>query len=211
MFKQTVDERLLLVLERLSRLEEIVKKFYLAGGTALSLLMGHRKSDDIDLFTIDKFDVMLYSNLLMNNDGVVNQTANQTIHGSMQNIKVSLLYFPYELIDKENQKEIFNIPLASIRDIACMKLLAITQRGEKKDFYDLYEIFKTVSLAELKISLEKKFGRDKLNLYSVARAFTYFDEAENSPVPDSLNHTKWDDVKNYFLKNEKQFTGILLD
>ena len=211
MFEQTVSQRLLLALEKLSGFDSVAGQFYLAGGTALSLLIGHRKSEDIDLFTFEKFDVEKITNVLLQHSGTVKETANQTVHGTLNDAKVSFLYYPYPLVaDSEKKEWIYKIKLASMQDIACMKLLAISQRGEKKDFYDLYEILKSVSMTALRMLLEKKYGAGKFNLYAVVRSLTYFDDAETSPAPESLNNTKWTDVKKFFLQNEKKFTSELI-
>ena len=211
MFEQTISQRLLLALEKLSGFESVAGPFYLAGGTALSLLIGHRKSEDIDLFTFEKFSVEKISDLLLQHSGTVRETANQTVHGTLEDAKVSFLFYPYPLIDASGGEEkIYKIKLASVRDIACMKLLAISQRGEKKDFYDLYEILKIIAMTELQTLLEKKYGEGKVNLYAIARSLTYFEDAEDSPLPESLNKTNWETVKKYFLANEKIFTEALI-
>lgn len=79
--------------------------------------------------------------------------------------------------------------------IACMKLNAVTQRGEKKDFYDLFEILKKYTLDNLLAAFEKKFEKYNYQKIAILKSLIYFDDAEKSPEPILLNKISWEEVK----------------
>ena len=208
MFQEAVDARILLLIDKISHVPELYNNFYLAGGTALTLQLGHRKSFDIDLFSKKDFNVEKYSQVILSLDGKILREEKGTIDAVIDDVKLSLLFYPYKLLEKYHM--IGHIRVADIKDIACMKVVAISQRADKKDFYDIYEVLKNMSPSELKELFLKKYGEKKINCYHILKSFFYFEDAEDSPDPISLNQTKWDEVKEYFISNEKIFTESLL-
>ena len=100
------------------------------------------------------------------------------------------------------------ISIAALEDIACMKVIAISQRSEKKDFYDLYEILHLLTPAELGSMVLEKYGRDSVNCFHILKSFFYFSEAEKSLDPISLRNVTWEGVKKYLLENEQKLTEI---
>jgi len=208
MFEEAVDPRVFLLIKKISKMQEIVDNFYLAGGTALAIQLGHRKSDDIDLFSQKHFSVEYYSQLLLTLRGKILIEEEGTIHVLIEDIKVSLLYYPYKLLLPF--KMIEGLSIASIEDIACMKIVALSQRAEKKDFFDVYEILKIFKPIELKKMFIEKYGIEKINCYHILKSLFYFEDAENSPEPVSHHGTTWDEVKAFFRSNEKILTKDLL-
>jgi len=96
------------------------------------------------------------------------------------------------------------IKLAQVKDIALMKLVAISDRGTKKDFFDLYEICQqTMSLDELFSLLPKKFVNVDYNKYHLLKSLVYFDDAETDPDPDMLKVISWEQVKKFFIDKAK--------
>lgn len=208
MFKETIDAELLLLINKLSQIPEVYERFYMAGGTALALHLGHRKSLDIDLFVHEDFNVERYSQVILGLNGKIVREERGTIDAIMEGVKLTMLYYPYKIL--EDFQYIERIKVADIKDIACMKVVAISQRAQKKDYYDIYEILKIMPLAELKKLILSKYGENKINFYHILKSFFYFADVEDSPDPVSLNHTRWNDVKEYFVSNEKKFTEIFL-
>ncbi len=209
MYEKAVSGEIILLIEQLAKKEQVSKNFYLAGGTGLALQFGHRLSNDLDLFTQKALATERLIELVLSMNGRVSEHRDDTIISFINNIKTSFFYYPYQLI--EPLKDFKGMPLASVKDIACMKVIAISQRGDKKDFYDLYEILKHISMEEIKILLAKKYPEGSLNFYHIIRALCYFEEADRQPDPVSLNNTKWIDVKDFFIKNEKRFSRIFLE
>jgi hypothetical protein len=208
MFQHAAPAAVLLLAQDLFK-NELSSGFYMAGGTALALHLGHRKSVDIDIFC-EKFfsENQIKEAILQKEDSVLIQQEEGTLHCMIKNIKVSVFHYPYPVLNSFVKVE--DISLASIEDIACMKVVSISQRAEKKDFFDLYEVCKKISPLELKKLFVKKYGENKVNCYHVLRSFFFFSDVENSPDPISLNGTTWEKVKSFFKENEKTFTSALL-
>lgn len=202
MFLNTIDQQLLLLIDSLSTRSDITKHFYLAGGTGLALQLGHRSSVDIDLFTPDHFNSELYTTAITERGGRVIQAEEGGVHGVVSGVKVSFLLYPYKML--QPLQSFHGIHIASIADIAAMKAVAISQRGDKKDFFDMYEILKEMPPHDLKNLFLEKFGEERINCYHILKSFFYFDDADRQPDPISLNETTWAQVKTFFVDNEKK-------
>lgn len=202
MFPETIDSEQSILLEKLTGLYMPIIEFYLAGGTALALQIGHRKSYDLDFFINRDFNENEIASYISSElSGDVVSVGKNTVYGLIDNVKISFISFKYKLI--KDFIHYSNIKLASFEDIACMKCSAISLRSEKKDFFDLYEILKRIQPMELRILLTDKFQTNGFNPYYMAKTFFFFDEVEKSPDPVSLNGTTWEKVKSYLISNEK--------
>ena len=91
------------------------------------------------------------------------------------------------------------VVLAGIKDIAAMKLSAITNRGTKKDFIDYYFLLKRYSLKELIELYRQKYS--DAQLFTSIKSLSYFDDAESDPMPDMIVPVDWDEVKST-IRNE---------
>lgn len=174
-----------------------MEQFYLAGGTGLALQIGHRISRDLDFFTKDVFD----ADGLIQNLGIVGSfqleaRAEQTVVGILDETKISFLGYRYPLV--EEARLLRDISVASIPDIACMKMDAISSRGTKRDFIDLFFIARTMPLREIVALFEKKYASIKYNVMHIKKSLVYFDEADPDPMPDMLEPVDWDRVKVFF-------------
>ncbi|MDD5090499.1 MAG: nucleotidyl transferase AbiEii/AbiGii toxin family protein [Candidatus Wallbacteria bacterium] len=207
MFEQSIDPELIDILGKISQKRDFVESFYLAGGTALALHLGHRKSVDLDFFSEKEFNTDYFCRFLTAIGGRIAAEEQSTIQAFVDQVKISLFYYPYRVL--EEYSEIRGIKVAGIQDIACMKVIAIAQRAEKKDFFDLYEILRTTAPTDLKRMILEKYGPGRINCYHVLKALFYFADAENSPDPISLNHTCWEEVKRYFLDHERKIKESL--
>jgi hypothetical protein len=197
----------LLLTGSLQGFTELCRQFYLAGGTALALQLGHRQSDDLDFFSEHEFDNELIIQAIMKLGARIDSESKGTMHASLSGSKVSFFHYPYPLI--RNTTAIGNIRTASVEDIACMKVIAIAQRAEKKDFFDMYEILRMYSPSLVREMVIQKYGEQRINCYHIVKSFFYFEEADRSLDPVSLNSTSWQQVKDYFITNEKQLTSGL--
>lgn len=208
MFESAIDNAVLRLMHELFAKESVAARFYQAGGTALALLRGHRRSVDIDLFATEPFDEESIVRLVSGHEGVILARDRGTVHGLVGAVRVSFLHYPYPLLRPEIRLD--TIRLASIDDIAAMKVVAVSQRAEKKDFFDMHEILKTMSAAQVKAATIGKFGSAQINCYHALRSFFFFDDAEDSPDPISLNGTTWPQVKTWFQQHERELTSALL-
>jgi predicted nucleotidyltransferase component of viral defense system len=88
--------------------------------------------------------------------------------------------------------------MASLEDIAAMKLNSIMNRGAKKDFFDLYQLLEKFTLKELISFYNLKYSfNSELILW---KSLVYFDDAENEPDPVSIKNIAWCDVKDKISK-----------
>ena len=181
-----------------------LEDFYLAGGTALALHFGHRWSEDLDFFTKYKFDSFgLISKLSKIDKFTVTGQETDTVHGLMGNVKLSFLYYPYSLLEDFH---VYNkIKIASIKDIALMKLIALVQRGTKKDFIDLYFIEKEVIKIEELINLfPEKFKISSYQPILIYKSLGYFEDADREVTPKMFKEISWEEIKSYFLRRQKE-------
>jgi len=168
---------------------------YLAGGSGLALHLGHRRSVDFDWFTpktLQPRDVLkdvqslgLPVQIRQNDEG--------TFLGQVGGVDFSVFRYRYKLVDRPVAFE--GCGLASLRDIAAMKMTAIVQRATKRDYVDLHAIFTTgrVELADTVSAMKAKFPGVDPSL--ALRALTYFKDVEQQPMPAMLAKTSWEDVK----------------
>ncbi|MFH0923961.1 MAG: nucleotidyl transferase AbiEii/AbiGii toxin family protein [Candidatus Falkowbacteria bacterium] len=180
----------------------LIKDFYLAGGTALALQYGHRKSVDLDWFSRKSFDTAkLKKDLSGLGKIIVSSDEKDTLNLSIGGVKASFMGYPYKLIFPLLSWQ--GVKLADQRDIACMKLDAMSSRGSKKDFIDLYFFLKNYSFAYLLNLFENKYMSIKYNKLHILKSLTYFTDADSEPMPIMIQEISWREVKKYFQKISK--------
>lgn len=186
----------------------IVMDAYLAGGTALALRLAHRVSIDLGFFTQEEFDEQTLAKRLSSLpvDFELEKLAPGTILGYVSKTKFSLFFYDYGWLEKP--KEFLGVKIAGIKDIAPMKLLAISDRGAKRDFIDLYFVLaieKLYSLEEIFDLYDKKFKVLRQNKAHILKSLTYFEEADDMPMPKMLKDVEWRAVKKFFTSEAKRF------
>jgi predicted nucleotidyltransferase component of viral defense system len=179
--------------------KEYLDSFVLVGGTALALQLGSRKSIDLDMFSNTEFSSNeILASLLSDYQIVVNNQLSQTLISTINHVKVDFIKFHYPFIRPFVIIE--NIRMASLEDIAAMKLDAITGRGSKKDFYDLFFLLQHYSLDELFLFYTEKYPHQ--TTFHVARSLTYFDDAEIQPNPIVFDkNITWKAVKEKIMNS----------
>ena len=126
-----------------------LQQFSLVGGTALALRFGHRRSIDFDFFTPEPFDVESLADILsrvlsgFETTGMNKVGLNATIDG----LKVDFVTYRYPLLAQPETQD--GIRMFSLPDIVGMKLSAITNRGARKDFYDLHALIQHLGVDAL--------------------------------------------------------------
>ena len=177
----------------------LLEGFYLAGGTALALHLGHRTSEDLDFFAEALFDeAILLQYLQTLTDFHLVSQGPHTIHAGIQGTKVSFLGYAYPLLCPF--AEFLRVRVADIEDIACIKISAIAARGTKRDFIDLYAAAQSSGLKPLLDRFGRKFAGSRQNMLHVLKSLTYFADAEKDPMPHMLVPMNWEDVKRFFLR-----------
>jgi len=170
--------------------------FYLAGDTALSVYFGHRFSADLDWFTSNPIeDVQLLAQELRKTrlDFLAQQTGPGILHGSVSDVRVSFLEFRYPVLKVPVFWEEISCSLASLEDLACMKLSAIAQRAAREDFCDIFALGKNqFKLKEMLDFYTSKFHQD---VSPVLYGMVCFDDAESERMPEMLWDVKWAAIK----------------
>jgi len=189
-------------LELLGAMPEI-KRFYLAGGTALALLIGHRYSEDLDFFSEHKFDTARFLKKLLALPNCQKQSVSKgTVYIVLNGVRCSFIYYQYPLIDKTISSP-WKIEFASELDIGAMKVNAIGGRGKRRDFVDLYCMAQSRSLLLIWEDFKKRYANTGLSMDHVKASLTYFGDAEVELMPNMIKNVSWKKVRELFEKESK--------
>jgi hypothetical protein len=203
LFWNTITADMRIILNEFTH-SEIGAKFYLAGGTALSLQLGHRLSVDLDFFSPTE-DIPSIRPVLEKNLAILHPTLADSAWGNLvyliKEVRVGFYGYGYGLVSPLIKNP--EVSLASMEDIALMKLDALLTRGARKDFYDLYFICQKIPLRQiLNLAPQKYPSIRDFEAQSVKR-LTYFENAEQDIDPTLLQPARWELVKKYFIDQAK--------
>jgi hypothetical protein len=175
----------------------------LAGGTGLAFLLGHRISEDLDFFRSDDMDVRVMHDVLQAAGPYETwQEAEHTLTVLIQGTKLSFFRVRDPFLFEGTPCRFFTV--ASERDIALMKLAAISGRGSRKDFVDLYLILRIGgTLNDYFRMLPEKYGASRINTYQILKSLTYFEDAEKEPLPRMLVPFDWEECKAFFVRQAR--------
>lgn len=203
MFYDILDKKRL---DLLPFFKNFKNNFYLGGGTALALQIGHRDSLDFDFFKEGEINpAKLFNDLeefFIGHHLLKIQEEKNTL-GLIVDDDIKLSFFGYryqlikELIDEEN------VALASIEDVGCMKLSAITGRASNKDYIDLYYILQRVKLEDLLKMASEKFTDLDRNL--ILKSLVYFEDVNLGRIAfKNNNHVDFEEVKEFLKEKVKK-------
>jgi hypothetical protein len=209
----TLAEQVLLVTQRtvLRQLGPAVTPagFYLAGGTAVAIQLGQRASLVLDWFTAAPLgDPLLFAQRLRRVGVALADESFEagTLHALCNGIPVSFLEYRYPSLAPRVWWAEYGCELASLPDLACMKLSAVAGRGARKDFIDIYAIGSMhLSLTEMLDLYGRKY--DLTDVGHVAMSLTYFDDAEAEDMPRMVWQVSWAEVKLTIERWVIEFTG----
>lgn len=197
----TIDRPTLELLKRIME-HPFFGGLYLCGGTSLALQIGHRKSVDIDLFGEVEIDDISISRILseFGVTQILKKTPSILIY-TVNGVKVDIVNYRYPWIQSAYIDS--GIRLAQKKDIAAMKLAAITERGSKKDFIDLYFLLNNFSLKEMLHFYSLKYSDG--SSFMVLKSLTYFDDADIEPDPLMLVPIEWNSIKESIIHSVEEF------
>jgi len=192
----TENQKLLLPLIKL-----FSKEYYLVGGTAIALYIGHRRSIDFDLFT-DKnikrkrIKAIIEENKYPTKD-IIFEAFDQ-MHLIINSVKLTFFNFPYKIDTNINFEGIISMP--SLLDLAAMKAYALGGRAKWKDYVDLYFILKDYyNLKEISTRAKEIF-QDFFNPKLFREQLSYFDDVDYSEdieyIKETINNDK---IKNFLI------------
>lgn len=174
--------------------KDFLDDFYLSGGTALSLQLGHRESEYLDFFTQNEFDPLQLQPHLEKLGKLSSVEADPgTLNLFLNDVKVQFLRYPYPLLESKINFE--QIWLSSKIDIACTKLITISSRGSKKDFIDMYFLLQEYSLPQLFEKLPQKYPQTDYSEIHLLKSLLYFVAADDQPMPRMHQDVSWEKIR----------------
>ena len=189
-----------------------IPEYYMIGGTALSLQMGLRESFDFDFCVPTQFNnELLLEELGKIGEMKVKQNQSGTCDVILNGVQVSFFYYPNKIINElVEPQEMPKLKMASILDIAIMKVVAIGGRGAKKDFFDLYQILNrcNIELEDLAKGLMQKC-KANVNYANIIMGLSYFEDAEDEILPNTFTDYNWENIKKFFIEFQKEVQNIL--
>lgn len=168
--------------------------FYLAGGTALALRLGHRISVDLDFFHPEGFDppeVVQLLGSIVGDEPIVLQQTSGSVAVMLSGTKVEILEYRYPLLETVEAHD--GIPLCPLSDNTAMKLSALLSRGAKKDFVDLASLLSRVPLPQMFEWFALKFP--SVEPFALMKSLTWFEDADEDPDPTFLGGQSWSRAK----------------
>lgn len=207
MYWNIIDEKRYQLLKNITETISI-PNYYMIGGTALSLQLGLRLSYDFDFCIPEQCNnEVLLQELKSLGTIEVKQNYKGTCDILLNGVQVSFFYYPNIFINElVSTDEMPKLKMASILDIALMKLAAIGGRGAKKDFFDLYNIINKCdyTVEQLVKGLIKKYG-ENINYVNMIMGLSYFEDAEQETLPKTLVSYDWENIKKFFISFQLDF------
>lgn len=177
--------------------EPLLAETRLVGGTALALQLGHRSSIDLDLFGhFSCDDIELRKVLATHGKLQVMNTSKNVKLFTVNGVKVDIVEYDNPWIDEMVMEDALR--LASVQEIAAMKVRAIVGRGTRKDFVDLYYLLQRFSMSDILDLFRKKYP--DVNDFLAIRSLTYFEDAEQAPMPIMHTSDSWVEMKAHISK-----------
>jgi hypothetical protein len=200
---ETLEPGTFLLLKRIQALP-FMADTRLVGGTALALLLGHRKSVDLDIFGSWEPKDQLQREL--ESCGALQKVGGKSAlqFFMIDGVKIDCVtYSQYPWLFPPIEED--GVRLASLQDIAAMKVNAITNRGTRKDFVDLFFLLQHFSISEILDWFSQKYPNTAL--FMAMRSLVYFADAEETPVPEMLAPFNWDDAVATIREKVTAFAG----
>ena len=189
--------------------QKFIRSFYLAGGTGCAIHLGHRISKDLDFFSQTEFSQFEIQNTLKaRGHFLVDYSDTRTLTGRFEQTKLSFFHYEYNLL--EETYDFQNIKISSLKDIGCMIIDAISSRGSRRDFVDIYYILKSfdMSLRKFFVFFQDKYGEENYNLVHIMKSLVYFKDADEDADLKMLVQYSWQDVKDFFNHQIKSLKDL---
>jgi len=208
---EAVPEGIRPLLTDLGRMDA-VRPFYLAGGTAVALRLGHRVSRDLDFFSeTDSLDTPRRQEIVAalratGRSATLQRSAFTTLVLIADAHHLSFFSYSYDLVDDTN--DLNGIRVAGLLDVALMKIDALSGRGMKRDFVDLYVIAQQTPLDKILELGQKKYPAYRDLRMNALVAMTQFDAADQDAELTLLQPISWDEVKQFFVTEARRLGSL---
>ena len=184
------------------------KEFYLVGGTAIALHIGHRRSIDFDLF---KYSPIKPKSIIQTISGfgseyVITRRVTEQINLTIHDVKFTFYQYPFKINATEKFEDILRLP--NLLDLAALKAYAMGRRSKWKDYVDIYFILKDhFSIQQISERTSELFGQ--LFSEKLFRAqLSYFDDIDyTEPVEFLVQPVPDDEIKNFLIDKATDIFG----
>lgn len=207
MHHSAIDPQTRQTLSQLNK-TNLIKTYYLAGGTACALHLGHRLSYDLDFFALTPATPeQIRDQLLPLGDLEIYHNQPGTFNGVLNQTKISFFVYPYQLLSQTKLYE--NTSVASTEDLICMKLEAIGSRGSKRDFVDLYFLLQNLGLNQAIKYYQTKYAKQNTSVEHLLKSLVYFNDAIVEPELNMLVEYQWSKVEKFFQQITRQYSVLM--
>lgn len=193
--------------------------YRLAGGTALAWALGHRRSDDLDFFTripshVDGTEQQRIVAALTTMDphATIRAVAHATVHATVHGCRISFFGVDGNWLSAPTAVA-EGLNLATIDEIAAMKLVAVASRSTKKDFFDLHSLCSRGMDARYMFSLmQQMYGPKRVDLGAgqhLVRALVDFSDAEGEEDPMVYDGTRWTTARDSAVRLSAELKAYL--
>ena len=130
----------------------------------------------------------------------INLNKKNTVYGELFGAKVSFVAYPF-FVPKQNYLWYGSIKVLALKDIAVMKIIAVSQRGRKRDFFDLFWLVRNIEpLENIILKLKEQYPSVAHDYHHILKSLVYFADAETDPDPEIYFKANWKEVKKFFTK-----------
>lgn len=162
----------------------------------MALQIGHRKSIDLDFFGLIEASSQELIEALRALGNLIILKDSTNIHIYILNgVKIDIVNYNYPWIDEAIESD--DIRMASLKDIAAMKVTAVVGRGTKKDFIDIRFLLQDLSLEQLLGFYSQKYP--EASPFMALKSLAYFEDAEEEMMPYMFSELTWEEVKSNIL------------
>lgn len=182
-------------------------RFYLAGGSALALRLGHRISVDLDFFSDvdevgDDSRAEIVAAFKQRRTAEVLENVFGNLLMQIEDTHVGFFSYGYPLL--EPPAEVLGVRVAGLLDIGMMKLDALISRGARKDYYDLYFIARQVPLEEMLHQGPVKYPDAHDYQMMALTSLTDFDNADRDVAVETFDRMSWETAKDFFVAEARR-------
>lgn len=181
--------------------------FYLAGGTALALQLGHRQSVDFDLFTDQPLPNQFLSEVenVFSNYSVtpmVNNADELTVR--VAETKLTLIHYPFPIMEPLIMLD--DVRALGVLELAATKAYTIGRRGSLKDYVDLYAVVsgQSATLEQISELAGRKYG-DRFNARLFLEQLVWLEDIEDEPIIFLGSTVTKEEIQQFFTEQVKQF------
>lgn len=174
-------------IELLPLVQKFIKDFGLVGGTAIALQIGHRRSIDFDLFSLEEFDNLKIRNKITRNGwkiGKVHKDEDGQFTFFVNNVQFTFFYYPFKIKFSKNFEKILKMP--DLLTLAAMKAYALGRRAQWKDYVDLYFVVTKYHSIEKIVKKGEEIFKGEFNEKVFREALSYFNDVNYDEAIDFL-------------------------